>query len=177
MSTDWDGYRPFDPGVDRPLHELARKEAVAAFKRLMAAKAERVAALHQLLLVNHVQLGDSEEEVRKLDHWFRTNVEKDEGKTGRLAPRWYAVVNDVALFLGDVVVSRCPQIRWSFYEGGRSDVAFQRHVLTGFSKVANPKFNFDVDLAVATYGHRIVTGLVVADDHFNELLGAAVAKA
>ena len=39
MSVDWADYVPFDPGVDRPLHEVSRREARAAFQRLMAFKA------------------------------------------------------------------------------------------------------------------------------------------
>jgi hypothetical protein len=71
-------------------------------------------------------------------------------------PEWYSVVNDVALFLGDVILERCPGLRWEFFTGGKKDVAYQRHVIMGFSRVPNSKFNVDIDRNVATYAHRIV---------------------
>jgi hypothetical protein len=39
---NWDDHVIFDPGVDRPLHELPRKEAKAAFDRLMDVRHERI---------------------------------------------------------------------------------------------------------------------------------------
>jgi hypothetical protein len=41
---------------------------------------------------------------------------------------------------------------------GKKDVACQRHVIMGFSQVANPKYNLDLERRVAAYGHRIVAG-------------------
>jgi hypothetical protein len=45
---NWDGYVIFDPGIDRPPQELPRKEARAAFYRLMDARHERIALLRKL---------------------------------------------------------------------------------------------------------------------------------
>lgn len=38
MSVTWGAYSPFDPGVTQPLHEVTKREARAAFKRLMEVK-------------------------------------------------------------------------------------------------------------------------------------------
>jgi hypothetical protein len=67
---------------------------------------------------------------------------------------WYAVENDLALFLGDVVIERCPGLEWVMFDKGATDVAYRRHVIMGFSKVANPKHNFDIDPVLATYAHQ-----------------------
>jgi len=39
---DWGDYEPFKPGVFGPFHLLPRKEARAAFTRLMDARPERL---------------------------------------------------------------------------------------------------------------------------------------
>jgi hypothetical protein len=38
-------------------------------------------------------------------------------------------------FLGDVIIARAPNVKWTFFEKGAKDVSFQRHVLSGFTKV------------------------------------------
>ncbi len=68
MSVSWDGYTPFDPGVDRPLDEVSRREARAAFDRLMAAKSQRIEELRQLLAANGLTLGTSRYIVRLSTH-------------------------------------------------------------------------------------------------------------
>lgn len=173
MSMNWDGYVPFDPGVTRPLHEVTKREARGAFQRLMAAKEERIAALWQLLKQNGVALSS---EVA-LNNSFRSEVEGDRA-TGRLLPIWYGVVNDLALFLGDAIVATSPEnLKWVMFDKGSRDVAFQRHVIMGFSRVANPKYNVDIDRLVATYGHRIVAGEQVETEAFATWVAAAASKA
>jgi hypothetical protein len=39
-------------------------------------------------------------------------------------PEWYSVVHDVALFLGDLMIARCPELRWEFFTGGKKNVAY-----------------------------------------------------
>src|SRR5262249_24477501 len=78
------------------------------------------------------------------------------GRPGRLAPVWYSIVNDIALFLGDVMIQRHPELRWEFFIWAKKDISYQRHVIMGFNRVSNPKYNIDIDAAVAAYGHLIV---------------------
>jgi len=47
----------------------------------------------------------------------------------------------------------------------------------GFGKVANLRYNVDIDLLLAQYGHRIVAGEEVPHDQFRIWIEAAVAKA
>jgi len=58
VSVDWDDYQPYHPGITRPLHELPRKEARAAYERMMASKGERIEALERLLRTNGIELDD-----------------------------------------------------------------------------------------------------------------------
>ena len=156
VRIDWDGYETYHPGVDGPLNTLPRGEARRAFDMLMEAKSERVEILRRLLGANGVELSSSDQSIQDLNDWFRGNVEPDPETPGRLLPDWYSVVNDVALFLGDVMIERCPGLRWEFFTWGAKNVSYQRHVIMGFSRVADSRYNIDIDRAVAGYGHRLV---------------------
>jgi hypothetical protein len=96
---------------------------------------------------------------------FRESVEGD-ASTERLNSIWYAVVNDLALYLGDVMIQRSPALRWMFFDKGSKHLSYQRHVIMGFSKVPNPNYNSDIDLLLAAYGQRIIAGQEVAPDAF-----------
>ena len=88
------------------------------------------------------------------------------------------MVNDVAVILGDVLIERCPGLAWEFFtKGGKSDVAYQKHVITGFTKAPNAKFNLDVDRLVATYAYQILAGATVPEDYFVKLLAAGQLRA
>jgi len=153
--VNWDGYEIYDPGVHGPLTTLPRAEARRAFDRLMEAKPARIEMLRQLLRSNGVELSSTDEGVQALNDWFRVNVQPDPRAPGRLLPDWYSVVNDVALFLGDVMIERSPGLRWEFFTWGKKNGSYQRHVIMGFSRVF-PKYDIDVDASVAVYGHRII---------------------
>jgi hypothetical protein len=156
MTVAWDDYEVYYPGAFGPSNTLPRPEARRAFDLLMEAKPQRIGMLHHLLNINGVELSSTDPAIQGLNDWFRLNVEADPDKPGRLTPDWYSVVNDIALFLGDVVIERCPGLRWEFYIWGRKNISYQRPVIMGFTRVPNPKYNIDIDAAVASYGHRIV---------------------
>lgn len=172
----WDGYEPFDPGVSRPLNEVTKREARAAFARLMEAKDDRIKQLSELLAQNAVELSGSDAGLQQVNDWFRAEVEGDQD-SGRLHNIWYAVVNDIALFLGDVVIERAPSVSWVMFDKGSRDMSFQRHVLMGFTGVANPRYNVDIDLLLATYAHRIIAQEGVEPDAFVTWVASAQAAA
>jgi hypothetical protein len=174
---DWNGYEPYDPGVFGPLHEQTRAAAKAAFEKLMRSKVERMETLARLMNANGLELDASDSGIQKLDDWFQASVEQDpNGEPGQLRPMWYSVVNDVALFLGDAIIERAPNLEWKFFTFGKRDLAYQRHVIMGFP-VANSKYNVDVDRNIAIYGHRIVAGESNREDYFVYLVENAVALA
>ena len=150
----WDRYEIFDPGVDRPLAELSRREAREAFGRLMAAIPDRLCQLRILLNANGVDCDD----LAAVDEWFFASVEEDAEATGRLAPIWYSVVNDIGLMLGQRVIETSNgALRWDMVDAPKRDMSFQRHVVRGFD-VPSPLYYVDFDLLVGMYGHRIVRG-------------------
>jgi hypothetical protein len=176
MAISWGAYEAFDPGVSGPLHEQSRRDARAAFFRLMAAKADRIGELQRLLAANGVDLETSDSGLQALNDWFRLHVQGDE-TSHRLQPWWYAVVNDLALVLGDEMIARSAGLHWAVFDKGAKNAAYQRHVIMGFTNVPNPKYNCDIDLLLATYGHRIVAGSDVDVDAFVQWVRAAVSNA
>src|SRR5215472_3142029 len=118
MSMIWDDYEIYNPGVFDPLNTLLPREARRAYNMLMEAKPGRIEMLRKLLRANGVELTSTDAAIQDLNDWFRANVEADPDKPGRLLPGWYSVVNDVALFLGEVMIERSPGLRWEFYTWG-----------------------------------------------------------
>ncbi len=178
MTLDWARYEPYRPPYLGPLAQLSRAEARESFDRWIQARPRRWEQLGRLVGAEGITLGDSDAEIQRLNDWFRASVERSDEDPARLANRWYAVVNDLAVVLGDLLIRRSPGLAWEFFtKGGKGDVAFQKHVVTGFSQVPNPKYNLDVDALVATYGHRIVAGAAVPADFFVTILAAAAEQA
>jgi hypothetical protein len=85
-SVDWEGYEPFDPGVRGPLREQSRRDARAAYDRLMAARSTRRHQLSSLLTRNAVALDDNDAGICRLNDWLRANVESDIVDPVRLGP-------------------------------------------------------------------------------------------
>lgn len=177
MSESWDCYQPYRPPFRGPLAQLSRAEAQESFAAWVQARPERWEQLCRLL-GEDVSLGGGDVEIQSLNDWFRGSVEASPDESGRLSNRWYAVVNDVAVVLGDVLIQRCPGLSWVFFtKGGKGDVAHQKHVIAGFAKAPNPKYNLDIDRLVATYAHQIVAGVQVPEDYFVKVLAAGQARA
>jgi len=157
VTIERDGYEPYEPDVAGPPDTLPPAEARQAFKRCMATKLARLEMLSRLLKANGVEPGNSDAAVQDLNDWFYAHVEADPDQPGLLLPDWYSVVHDIALFLGDVMIERHPNLRWEFFTWGKTNVSFQRHVIMGFS-TEDPKFrtNINIDCMVATYAHEII---------------------
>jgi hypothetical protein len=157
MTIHWDGYDTYDPGAAEPPRDLPRAEARQVFKRCMATKSARIEMLNGLLQANGVKLGTDDAAIKDLNDWFFASVEDDPKQPGRLAPDWYSIAHDVALFVGEVMIERHPNLHWEFFTWGKTNVAFQRHVIMGFS-TEDPKFhtNIDIDRFVAGYAHQII---------------------
>lgn len=89
----------------------------------------------RLLDGDGIELGTSDDDIQQLENWFRRSVAASTEEPARLANRWYAVVNDIAVGLGDILVTRCPDLHWEFFiRGARSDMSYQKHVITGLPR-------------------------------------------
>jgi hypothetical protein len=152
VAVQWDAYEVYDPGVSGLLEQLPRRDARRAFDKLMASREHRTGELRRLLGANGIELGADDGSIDVLDGWFVATVQ---GSTAdkRLDSTWYSVVNDIALFLGDVMIERSGgRLRWEFFTHGKRNLAYQQHVIMGFSRVKNPRYNVDIDYLVSAYG-------------------------
>jgi hypothetical protein len=164
--VDWTDYELFAPGVHAPLRKIPRPEAMAAYKHLMESKPHRLDSLRGLLATDGVELASDDVSIQRINEWFRANVEEDPQHPGWLLPKWYSVVNDLGLFLGDVMIERNPQLRWEFYRGAPSDLNYQNPVIMGSSDVQGFDGCVNVDQLLAMYGHRLVAGEEDPPDEF-----------
>lgn len=170
-------YSCFDPQVDRPLAELSRQAAKAHFDLVITTRQARLHELRALLKTDNVELNGSEAGLQHLNEWFAANVERDSESPERLKPIWYSVVHDVAVFLGEEIIHRAPTLRWDLCLHGRRNLSFQRPVLAGFTKVANPKYTADLDFAIGTYAHRLIHGNESDRSLFPNIVRSALEKA
>lgn len=123
MTTIWDGYAPYVPPHLEPVREMVRSEARESYRDLMAARPERRRQLSSLLAANNIVLDDSDDGIQVLNDWFRANVEANPEQPERLRSLWYSVGNDVALFLGDTLISRFPYLKWAMFTSGKRNIA------------------------------------------------------
>lgn len=173
MSIDWDDYEVYQPGRDRPPWERSRSEARSEFERLMAAKGERIEMLRRLLAANGVELDGSDRGVQALNDWLCRELEPDPNDPGAPRKLWFSVLNDIALFLGDVMIERVPGLKWRLFEHGRTNVAYHQPVIMGFDTL-EPNYNVDLRGVLGTYAHRIVGGEAEGeDDLFVRILEAS----
>ena len=177
MGVVWDGYRPYVPPHSGLPNEMSRRDAKECYLHLIAARPERRAQLTDLLRANGLVVDSTDRGLGELERWFRSNVEPNRDDPNRLANLWYSVVNDIGLLLGDVAIERAPTLHWEFYVWGAKNISYQRHVIMGFTGVANPRYNIDFDRLVATLGHRIIAGSTVNDDEFPTWINTAVGNA
>ncbi len=173
---DWTDYEVFDPGVDRPLAQVGRKEARAHFDKLMAEKEGRKEQLAALVARDNITLGGDDDSVSALDHWYRDHVEPRPGQPELMVEEWYSVANDMAVFLGDLAITATPWLHWELYVWGKKNVSYHRPVLMGF-RVANKRYNIDVDATLLVIGHRQIKGMELDDEELVPFLHAVAAEA
>jgi hypothetical protein len=170
---DWHDYQSSDPGLARPLDEATPAEARAFFEALMEDKAERKQELTRLCAAYGIDLDESDESVEALDAWFRTHVEASPDDPGRPAARWFMVVKDVGLYLGDLLVDRVPGLEWRMFTSGKTAVSYQRPVVMGFGSSVDPRYHIDPELLVSGYAHRVLGGARYETGYFLKFLKAA----
>lgn len=157
---EWHEYELYQP-VRFGLHsELSRKDARAEYENLMSQKDQRVALLADLVAHDGVTLDWSDESVQALNGWFADHAEEDEERRGFIAGRWVSVAIDIALYLGEILITRHPHLRWEFYTwGGKRAHGFHQAVIMGFS-TEDPRFHTNLALvdSVIRTGNAIVLG-------------------
>jgi Family of unknown function (DUF6278) len=177
MTVDWDEYDPYHPQVNKPLRELPRKEARAAYDRMMDTKSERIEALKRLLQANGIELDDSDESIQAMNDWFRRELEPDPEDKGAPDPQWFSVIHDIGMYLGDLIVKRAPGLEWRFFDKRKTDMSYQHPVIMGFD-VPNRNYNVDPPWLVNLHAHRLLNDAAEGeDDYFVGLVEETLAEA
>lgn len=138
------------------LQELPRREARAQFDRTMASKSERIRQLRSLLESFGISLDGDFKSVQAMNDWFIDSITP---LPGRDVPDGasLSVCEDVALYLGDVMISRHPGLRWDFFTWGKNNGSYQCHVIMGFP-FDDPALHTNLDLGgiVHAYGVQVL---------------------
>jgi hypothetical protein len=173
VTVDWSGYEPYVPPYWGPSAGLTRSQARESFDHLMAARFERIEQLRRLTATSGLRLGDSDTDIQALDDWFCANVEPNPDQSDRLRNLWYAVVNDIALHLGEVLIGRCPHLHWELFVGGKTNVNYHCPVVTGFTRVQNSKYHVEFDLTIGRYGVWVISQEQAVPDQFLKMVKSA----
>jgi hypothetical protein len=117
----------------------------------MRSKDFRKAELSSLLSSFGVVLTNTDESIQELNDWF---VREIRPLPDRTIPdrRSLSVCEDVALFLGDVMISRHRELRWDLFIWGKMNIAFQSPVIMGFPG-EDPKWHGNMDVARIVHGY------------------------
>jgi hypothetical protein len=129
-------YQPLDLGVVGPLRDANREDAERAFALLMSVRAERCRMLVELA---------GTDDIATMSPWL-ADTARDLG-----VDRFAAIAVDAALWLGEHLIARAPQLRWELYTGIKKSTGYQRAVLTGFTKVDDPRYYVDIAHFVASW--------------------------
>ncbi|WP_353111804.1 hypothetical protein [Microbacterium sp.] len=151
----WDGYVLNDFVPYWELWDLPRREARAEYNRVMGLKDHRLRQLRGLLGRSGVELDFSDRSVADLDAWF---IEAMEPLVGHEVPngRSLSVCEDIALFLGDLLIDRLPGLRWEFFIWGKKSMSYQNHVIYGYPGRETLRLNTGLSGMVHGYGVRVL---------------------
>lgn len=170
-------YTIFDPQVDRPLNQVPRGEAQAAYSYFIAQKDIRKSALHSLaderglsLLIN-----DNRELIQRLQQLLESEVAED-GTRQMPSPYVLSLCNDIGMFISDLLIQNAPQLAWGMHTAGKNDLSYQRPVVRGFN-VENKNYSVDVDYLLCQYAHRLCHGGAKEGGLLWEIFRSALAKA
>jgi hypothetical protein len=129
-------WQPLDLGIQGPLRDASRGDAERAFATLMAVRAERCRMLVELA---------GTDDLHAMSAWL-ADTARELG-----VERTDTIAVDASLWLGERIISQAPQLRWELYTGVKKSTGYQRAVLTGFTKVDDPRYYVDVAHFVASW--------------------------
>lgn len=173
MTVDWRSYRPDWPPFEGPLSSLSRKEAKISFEHFMQEREKRLAELKGLLERNGISLGFNEKDLQSVNDWFVENVERCERNPDWLENLWYSVIHDLSVFIGEMIISRHPNLHWDFFVGKKIDISYQRPVIMGFDNIPKVRMEMNISVALVTFATRVVCQLPVPQGYFVSLVEQA----
>lgn len=151
-------YKLFDPKVDKPLHEVSRKEAKEAFDWFIECIPNRIKELSKLAKLDNLVLDFSDESIVELEDWFYVivNSYRDDGYI-EPTPEVFSLCNDIGVYLSESIISHSSAVHWECFVSDKKGLSYQRPVILGFD-VKNKNYHIDFDYLVCQYVFRILKG-------------------
>ncbi|MCA9006544.1 MAG: hypothetical protein KDA70_14830 [Planctomycetaceae bacterium] len=168
-------YVIFDPKVDRPLHEMPRKDAKAAYNWFIAQKDERVEVLKRYAHELGFSLDDEFNAIEQLHDLLVAEIHKD-GVRDVPTPRVFSLCNDIAIFISEMLIRNESSLQWTFYIANKNDLSYHRPVITGFN-VKNKFYSVDIDYVLCQYAHRLSQGGSKEEGLLRRIYESAISKA
>ncbi|VAW74548.1 hypothetical protein MNBD_GAMMA12-236 [hydrothermal vent metagenome] len=159
-------YVVFDPKVNRPLHELPRKEAHDAYDWFLKNVPVRLQELTKVVKKYGIDLDFSEKSLLDLHAWFY-DVAKEEHFLGNKAPspELFSICNDIGIYIADILFRVLPNVKWDLFIADDRGLSYQRPVLIGFN-VKNKDYHVDLDYLICQYAFRILNAGKKENDLF-----------
>jgi hypothetical protein len=175
--VDLAAYQPFVAGVAGPLREAPRAIAQDHFDRLLAARPVRKAALAALWHRHggpaEVAALDADDAPARLGGWLAAALPALADHEGAVA----ALVVDVALWLGDRMIARAPQLRWQLLIEPKKATGYQRPVLVGFTRVDHDRYYVDIAHLIASWAQVAARGKPARADFLATIEAVTLADA
>ncbi len=151
----WAEYELYETGVSVPLEVLPRRDARRVFKHCVDTREDRVERLARLVRGCGVELGVTDEAIQRLHDWFLAHIEPHPHMPGELDARWHSIIHDVAMYLGEVLFERYPNLRWELYIWGKTNIYYHQHVIMGFSTMSpRSRFCYGVEPTILSHTYR-----------------------
>lgn len=169
-------YAVFDPKVDKPLHEMTRSEAKAAYEWFISQKDHRKDVLISYAnRLGYDLRGDDKQVIEALHRLLVSEIQK-EGVKPTPSAYIHSLCNDIAIYISDLLVENAPHLSWGMHTAGKSDLSYQRPVIRGFN-VKNKNYSVDVDYLLCQYAYRLCVGGSKEEDLLWKIFSSALSKA
>jgi hypothetical protein len=169
-------YSNFDPKVDKPLHELTRHEAEAAYEWFMSQKDYRKNVLLSYAVKLGYDLHGNDKERIETFHKLLVSEIKKEGVSPNPSSYILSLCNDIAIFISELLIKNAPHLSWGMHTAGKSDLSYQRPVIRGFN-VKNKNYSVDIDYLLCQYAHRLCSSGQKEEELMWKIYSSALSKA
>lgn len=168
-------YRIFDPKVKKPCHLLERKEARAAYDWYIESIPERIGVLKDLAEEFGCSILCGSNFLEPLHDLYFGICSKNEGQ-GELTALELSVASDISMYMGNLAVQECNSLTWKLHTFGKSNAHYQRPVIMGFKNVKYSKYSIDFELAINSYGNRLIRNQSKENDLFSMMYTSCLEK-
>jgi hypothetical protein len=168
-------YKIFNPEVEKPLHELSRKEAKEHFRLFNSKIEERLNELSKLISNHGIKLDYTRVSLFRLGEWLDKNIIENSKIKGEPSSYTFSICNDISMYLSESIIRKSAKTKWVLNTIKESDISYHRPVLMGFN-VRNKNYNIDFDLLLCQYAFRILEGNSFETELLVDMYDSAISK-